>query len=453
MPNDKVRPLQYPQRWVQPARTGRWWYNSPRDDLWKLAIDLRRMPWYRLDKVKDYALPGFQTSSLSLALLLAYWQNPKAGLNPSRLLTTTDQSHYVCRKRIRVSIEPPSMLNPPFSDLEKSTIPALREVTEQDLTEYHRQHGYEINNEYLMHYDNGKKYLYFDGQLAFGGSRAKPAMDLVNERVGFYYGGPILNRVSGKWRRAHTTDDDGAILTARPRVPINLPQIIQATAVMSSKYMTQSALKVGDSIILSTLNFHHWLSDTPSAAEVQVICDRYEIFYIDSEVDPSPPSSRSAQAILVAYSIDDDLGIFKLLNPSKPHEHSVPLDWLMEREGPNWKQILSPGRRVGCIAYNAGTEDRFAEEIQCHTGRLLREQNLKSMTKLDLDLEAVAHPNQKTYSQGELDHVDAHDERITFGVSCSVWKGASGGPCVVLDGTAAGCVLGLGTSRILFVFQ
>ena len=136
MPNDKVRPLQYPQRWVQPARTGRWWYNSPRDDLWKVAIDLRRMPWYRLDKVKDYALPGFQTSSLSLALLLAYWQNPKAGLNPSRLLTITDQSHYVCRKRIRVSIEPPSMLNPPFSDLEKSTIPALREVTEQDLTEY-----------------------------------------------------------------------------------------------------------------------------------------------------------------------------------------------------------------------------------------------------------------------------------------------------------------------------
>ena len=231
-----------------------------------------------------------------------------------------------------------------------------------------------------MRFDNGKKYLYFDDQLAFGGSRAKPAVDLVNERVGFYYGGPILNRVSGKWRRAHTTDDDGAILTARPRVPTNLPQIIQATAVMSSKYMTQSALKVGDSIILSTLNFHHWLSDTPSAAEVQIICDRYEIFYIDSEVDPSPPSSRSAQAILVAYSIDDDLGIFKLLDPSKPHEHSVPLDWLMEREGPNWKQILSPGRRVGCIAYNAGTEDRFADEIRCHTGRLLREQKLKSVS-------------------------------------------------------------------------
>lgn len=228
-----------------------------------------------------------------------------------------------------------------------------------------------------MHHVNGKKYLYFDDQLAFGDTLAKPAVDLVNERVGFYYGGPILNRVSGKWRRAHTTDHNGAILTARPSVPINLPQIIQATALMSSKYMTQSALKVGRSIILSTLNFHHWLSDTPSAAEVQMICDRYETFYIDSEVDPSPPSSRSAQAVLVAYSIDNDLGIFKLLDPSKPHETSVPLDWLMEREGPNWKQILSPGRRVGCIAYNAGTEFRFAEEIQYHTGRLLREQNLK----------------------------------------------------------------------------
>ena len=136
-PNDyPVRPLKYPQSWVQPARTGRWWYNTPRDDLWKVAIDIRRMPWYRLDKVKDYALPGFQTSSLSNALLLAYWQNPKAGLHPSRLHTTRDQNNHISRKRIRVSIEPPSMLNPSDPDIEKTTIPALREVTEQDLSEY-----------------------------------------------------------------------------------------------------------------------------------------------------------------------------------------------------------------------------------------------------------------------------------------------------------------------------
>ena len=44
---------------------------------------------------------------------------------------------------------------------------------------------------------------------------------------------------------------------------------------------------------------------------------------------------------------------------------------------------------------------------------------------------------------GTLDRANYKEETI-FGVSSTLWKGSSGGPCVILDGPSAGAIIGLG---------
>jgi len=50
----------------------------------------------------------------------------------------------------------------------------------------------------------------------------------------------------------------------------------------------------------------------------------------------------------------------------------------------------------------------------------------------------------KSFAPGTLDKADANDKRTVFGVSTSLWKGSSGGPCVLLDGLEGGAIIGLG---------
>lgn len=61
-----------------------------------------------------------------------------------------------------------------------------------------------------------------------------------------------------------------------------------------------------------------------------------------------------------------------------------------------------------------------------------------------LDLENAIKPQMRIFAPGTLDKTTAEDEWAIFGVSCSLWKGSSGGPCVLLDGPEAGAIIGLG---------
>lgn len=61
-----------------------------------------------------------------------------------------------------------------------------------------------------------------------------------------------------------------------------------------------------------------------------------------------------------------------------------------------------------------------------------------------LDLQNAIKPQLRCFAPGTLDQAAAEDERAIFGVSCSLWKGSSGGPCVLLDGPNAGAIIGLG---------
>ena len=43
-----------------------------------------------------------------------------------------------------------------------------------------------------------------------------------------------------------------------------------------------------------------------------------------------------------------------------------------------------------------------------------------------------------------MDYANEHDKVVKYGVSGSVWKGSSGGPCVILEGPLAGAIIGTG---------
>ena len=55
----------------------------------------------------------------------------------------------------------------------------------------------------------------------------------------------------------------------------------------------------------------------------------------------------------------------------------------------------------------------------------------------------------KSFAPGTLDKGNANANRTLFGVSASLWKGSSGGPCVMLDGATPGAIIGLGENSFL----
>ena len=62
----------------------------------------------------------------------------------------------------------------------------------------------------------------------------------------------------------------------------------------------------------------------------------------------------------------------------------------------------------------------------------------------------VTKPQMKSFAPGTLDKADANTERTVFGVSSSLWKGSSGGPCILLDGPKAGAIIGIGKTFFSF---
>lgn len=53
---------------------------------------------------------------------------------------------------------------------------------------------------------------------------------------------------------------------------------------------------------------------------------------------------------------------------------------------------------------------------------------MKQIERLDLDM--VTKPQMKRFAPGTLRTLVTN--ALLFGVSCSLWKGSSGGPCVVI---------------------
>lgn len=61
-----------------------------------------------------------------------------------------------------------------------------------------------------------------------------------------------------------------------------------------------------------------------------------------------------------------------------------------------------------------------------------------------INLDHITKPGLKSFAPGTVDYANGHDKDIRYGVSASVWKGSSGGPCIILEGPLAGAIIGTG---------
>lgn len=61
-----------------------------------------------------------------------------------------------------------------------------------------------------------------------------------------------------------------------------------------------------------------------------------------------------------------------------------------------------------------------------------------------INLDTVTKPSMKSFAPGTLDRIEARSNIVRLGVSSSLWKGSSGGPCILLTGIEAGAIIGLG---------
>lgn len=54
----------------------------------------------------------------------------------------------------------------------------------------------------------------------------------------------------------------------------------------------------------------------------------------------------------------------------------------------------------------------------------------------------------KSFAPGTFDNATTVGDQLLYGVSATLWKGSSGGPCIILDGQQNGKIMGLGKKGV-----
>ena len=142
-----------------------------------------------------------------------------------------------------------------------------------------------------------------------------------------------------------------------------MSQIVKSVAVMSSANMTQTAIWIGPRLLLSTLHFHHWIQGLPSNEECELVRKTGQTFDVETEIRSEILSVHSPKVQLLEFSAENDIGIFKLQDRYPPRSDWASPDWLMERDDA-FRQDLSAGQKVACVAYNGKISEGDARRIK-----------------------------------------------------------------------------------------
>ena len=162
-----------------------------------------------------------------------------------------------------------------------------------------------------------------------------------------------------------------------------MSQIVKSVAVMSSTQMTQTAIWVGPRVLLSALHLYHWVQGVPSTEECDLVRKTGQVFNVESEICSQVLSSHSPKVQLVEFSIEDDIGIFKLQDCYPPRPDWVDPDWLLDRDDAYIKK-LSAGRKVACVGYSGKISEEDAKKIKNEAAIKLQENLQQSAFSVSL---------------------------------------------------------------------
>ncbi|CAO1605460.1 hypothetical protein XANCAGTX0491_008978 [Xanthoria calcicola] len=264
-----------------------------------------------------------------------------------------------------------------------------------------------------------------------------------------YFGGPILNTLSKQWAPTFYTKASGKIcfpaeMTYGNSLPSNMQTIIRSVGAMAGDAQ-QSGLWVGPRHFLSTLHMHRWITGKPTAQECEVIVQAGISFSVETEIhckllgtDNDGPKLK-----LIGTMLEYDLGCFELINGCQDQEIWADLDWFLERE--EVEQLnLQPKTQMACIGFNGSIQHHDRILIVEQIERALLHNSTDFNNSLNgFDLDNYIKAGTRSMAAGTLDHAAIYQEHIYYGVSSSLWRGSSGGPCVIMEGEHAGRIIGL----------
>lgn len=267
-----------------------------------------------------------------------------------------------------------------------------------------------------------------------------------------YFGGPILNIVTQQWNAVLYTKSSGQVCipsNSNDEIPVpeNLHTIIRSVGVMAGE-SSQSGLWISPRHFLSTLHFHKWITGKPTKEECQVIVAAGLQFQVETEISSRllGADRHGSRLVMIDFSPELDLGLFTLTDDSPNQAVYSSPEWLLERNEAGTSG-MSVGQKMGCIGFNGKIEYDDQVKIVQQAEKMLQQKLPYFPDPLrGFNLDEHVKAEARCIAPGTLDKAEANADHILYGISSTLWKGSSGGPCVVLDGNKAGRIVGLGKS-------
>lgn len=114
---------------------------------------------------------------------------------------------------------------------------------------------------------------------------------------------------------------------------------------------SQSFFWVGPRLLISTLNFHHWLGEHPTSEECQIFVQNGVLLGVETEISSKVLGHHSPKVRLMNYSVKDDLGLFALDGQYPDQQDFIPSSTLIERDE-ICQHGLSSSTKAACIGFS-----------------------------------------------------------------------------------------------------
>jgi hypothetical protein len=146
-------------------------------------------------------------------------------------------------------------------------------------------------------------------------------------------------------------------------LPPNIDVVVRSTGVMANGAKSQSGFWVGPRVFLSTLHFHDWIGTFASLGECELFKQAGVVFSVESEISRQVLTQYSPHVQLIAFNIDNDMGLFRLQDHYPDQSNFIDINWLLERDDAFSNQ-LPVESKAACCGYSAAVSAEESREIQ-----------------------------------------------------------------------------------------
>ncbi|KAI9803507.1 MAG: hypothetical protein M1825_001850 [Sarcosagium campestre] len=233
-----------------------------------------------------------------------------------------------------------------------------------------------------------------------------------------YFGGPIFHKPSLSWTPTLYTNATGQIVgggsTVFPEPHRILQTAVAATGSLSDGTgVFESGFWVAPNLFISALHMITWVMGHRNDVECKFFCNAGTTFYVEDEICSLLNCQESVRVELIRFDAKRDIGLFRTKTDEvRRAKKWVQVDNLLEED--EVQSTFSVGQEVLTVGFNS----RFSD--------------IETATVL-----GIIHMSM--LGSGNVPATVS----LALGVSATMWKGASGGPRVIVGGMDHGKVVGI----------